>query len=245
MAKSKVWFGDTPVEEQEKTRRVEGVFNQVAQYYDLMNDVMSLGMHRLWKKEFVRSVRARGGDVILDLAGGTGDIARALHRQGARVTICDLSENMVRTGRDKSFDRGTAQGIDYTVGNGEVLPFRDNHFDHVTIAFGLRNVTRVDIALEEIYRVLKPGGKFRCLEFSHVEQPALAKIYDFYSRTLIPRFGALVANDQGSYDYLIESIRRFPDQETLVRKIETAGFRRAAYRNLTGGIVAIHSGLKA
>lgn len=239
------WFGYRPVDPAEKTSLVRGVFAGVANRYDLMNDLMSGGIHRIWKNQFMDMIRPRPGEHLLDVAGGTGDIAfRFLQRAGAgaRVTVCDLTENMVRVGRDRAIDRGIATGLSFTVGNAESLPVRDRSVDVYTIAFGLRNVTRIDRALEEARRVLKPGGRFFCLEFSRVVIPGLDRLYDLYSFNVIPRMGQIVAKDRESYQYLVESIRQFPSQQDLAARMEAAGLARARWRNLTGGIAAIHSG---
>lgn len=238
------FFGYREIDPTEKASLVQGVFGSVAGKYDLMNDLMSMGVHRLWKDAFVDLVRPRDGEALLDVAGGTGDIAFRLKRQapGANVTVCDLTESMVRVGRDRGLDGGMLSGIDWTVGNAEDLPFPSRSMDAYTIAFGLRNVTRIDKALAEARRVLKPGGRFYCLEFSHVVIPVLRDIYDGYSFHLLPRLGQMVAGDKDSYQYLVESIRRFPEQQALCRRIEAAGFTGAKARNLSGGIACIHSG---
>ncbi|MEM7442754.1 MAG: class I SAM-dependent methyltransferase [Pseudomonadota bacterium] len=238
------WFGDVEVAPDDKTRRVHGVFDSVARRYDIMNDLMSGGIHRAWKARFVDQVRPRAGEQLLDVAGGTGDIAfRLMDRApGANVTICDLTEAMVRVGRDRAFDRGLVQGLDLVVGNAEALPIADRSVDAYTIAFGLRNVTHIDDALAEARRVLKPGGRFLCLEFSHVVVPVLRRAYDLYSQTVIPRLGEVVARDRDSYQYLVESIRRFPTQQELAGRMGEAGFAKSRWRNMSAGIVAIHSG---
>ena len=237
------YFGFREVDPEEKTPLVRGVFSSVASSYDLMNDLMSGGVHRLWKSTFADLVAPRAGEHLLDVAGGTGDIVFRLKDRapGARVTVCDLTEAMVRVGRDRGIDRGLLAGVDWTVGNAEDLPFPSRSMDAYTIAFGLRNVTRIDKALAEARRVLKPGGRFFCLEFSHVSVPVLDRLYDRYSFDVLPRLGQLVAGDRDSYQYLVESIRRFPQQKALCGRLEAAGFTSARYRNLTGGIAAIHS----
>lgn len=237
------WFGFREVDPAEKTPLVRGVFDSVATRYDLMNDLLSGGVHRLWKDSFVDLVRPRDGETLLDVAGGTGDIAfrLAARAPGARVLVCDLTEAMVRVGRDRGLDRGLLHGLDWTVGNAEALPFPDASIDAYTIAFGLRNVTSIDAGLAEARRVLKPGGRFFCLEFSHVSQPLLKQLYDGVSFQVLPRLGELVAGDRASYQYLVESIRRFPDQAALCQRITAAGLSRPKVRNLTGGIAAIHS----
>ncbi len=247
------FFGARAIDPAEKTPLVRGVFDSVAAKYDLMNDLMSGGVHRLWKDAFVDLVRPRAGETCLDVAGGTGDIAFRLAAKapGASVVVCDLTEAMVRVGRDRGIDRGLMHGaagvtgggpaIQWTVGNAEALPFKARSVDAYTIAFGLRNVATLDAALAEARRVLKPGGRFFCLEFSHVTLPVLKQAYDGFSFGLLPRLGEMVAGDRESYQYLVESIRRFPDQQALIRRIEAAGLVQAKVRNLTGGIAAIHS----
>lgn len=244
----KNWFGEKQVDAEEKTRLVRGVFDSVADKYDLMNDLMSAGVHRLWKDRLIREIRPRPHYSYLDVAGGTGDIAFRLRKaagKDARITICDLDENMLNVGRDRAIDRGWINDFDWITGNAEALPLPDESVDVYTIAFGLRNVTRIDTALKEAYRVLKPGGRFFCLEFSRVDEPFLARIYDGYSYNVIPRIGQLVAKDRDSYQYLVESIRKFPSQKELERRIRAAGFDRARHTNLSFGIAAIHQGLKA
>ena len=239
------WFGERAVQPDEKTDLVRGVFSSVAGRYDLMNDLMSGGIHRIWKSQFIAAIRPRPGERLLDVAGGTGDISMkflAAAGQGASATICDLTEDMVRVGRDRAIDRGRVAGLDFVVGNAESLPVADGSVDVYTIAFGLRNVTRIDPALAEARRVLKPGGRFFCLEFSRVVLPVLRRIYDAYSYAAIPRLGALVAGDRDSYQYLVESIRKFPEQPALAERMTEAGLSRASWRNLTGGIAAIHTG---
>jgi demethylmenaquinone methyltransferase / 2-methoxy-6-polyprenyl-1,4-benzoquinol methylase len=237
-------FGFRAVDPQEKTTLVRHVFDSVASRYDLMNDLMSGGVHRLWKDAFVADVDPRPGQVIADVAGGTGDIAfRMLRRSGGGATVhmVDLNEQMLRVGRDRAVDRAIVSGIDYTVGNAEDLPLADRSVDTYTIAFGMRNVTRIDRALAEAHRVLRPGGRFFCLEFSRVRLPALKAAYDAYSFAVLPRLGSMVAGDGESYRYLAESIRTFPDQQTFARRMEAAGLARARWTNLSGGIAAIHS----
>ena len=239
------WFGDRPVAAGEKTPLVAGVFRSVATRYDLMNDLMSLGTHRVWKDRFVRRVAPRKGESILDVAGGTGDIAQRLARTPGRprVTVCDLTQGMVEVGRDRAIDRGHLS-VGWSVGNAQALPFRDGAFDAYTIAFGLRNVAEIDTALAEAFRVLRYGGRFFCLEFSRVRAPAFAAIYDLYSRATIPALGGFVGGDRASYEYLVESIRRFPAQEALAGRITAAGFEQVKVEDMSGGIVAIHSGRK-
>lgn len=238
------WFGFRPVEPEHKAPMVRQVFDSVARSYDLMNDLMSGGIHRLWKSNLIDLVAPRPGMVLLDVAGGTGDIAfRFLDRAPAgHVHVVDINEQMIRVGRDRAIDRGLLAGVDWTVGDAERLPVANRSVDAYTIAFGLRNVTRIDDAIAEARRVLKPGGRLFVLEFSHVVVPLLREVYERYSFTVLPRLGQLVAGDRESYRYLVESIRRFPDQDTLAGRIRAAGFGQVRYRNLTGGIAAIHSG---
>lgn len=241
------WFGERSVDPDEKTRLVRGVFDSVARRYDLMNDLMSGGMHRIWKDRFVRMIRPRPGLSFLDVAGGTGDIAFRIRRKAGpqtRITVCDLNESMLGVGRDRALDRGFGAGITWATGNAESLPFPDSTFDVYTIAFGLRNVTRIDTALAEAYRVLRPGGRFFCLEFSRVTDPVLSKIYDRFSFSVIPRIGAIVAKDRESYQYLVESIRKFPHQAHLADRIAAAGFGHVNWADFSGGIAAAHSGWK-
>ena len=240
-------FGTQTVTPAEKTRKVISVFDNVAAKYDLMNDLMSGGLHRLWKDSFVRRMRARKADSILDVAGGTGDIAfRLRKRLGALadITLCDLNTEMLAVGRDRALNRGFTD-LRWMTGNAESLPVPSNSKDIYSIAFGLRNVTHIDDALSEAYRVLKPGGRFFCLEFSHVEDPLLARAYDAYSYAAIPRIGQMVAKDKDSYQYLVESIRKFPKQAALCDRLKAAGFTHTAYENMTFGVVAIHTALKA
>jgi demethylmenaquinone methyltransferase/2-methoxy-6-polyprenyl-1,4-benzoquinol methylase len=241
------WFGERKVAADEKTRLVRGVFDSVAEKYDLMNDLMSGGLHRLWKDRLIREIRPRPGLAYLDVAGGTGDIAFRLRRaagEGAKITVCDLDEAMLRVGRDRAADRGYFSGIDWVAGNAEALPLPDESVDVYTIAFGLRNVTRIDTALAEARRVLRPGGRFFCLEFSRVTEPFLRRVYDAYSYKIIPRIGSLVARDRGSYEYLIESIRKFPSPQELAARAGKAGFDRTSHISLNFGVVAIHESWK-
>lgn len=241
------WFGRQSVTPQEKTRRVLDVFDSVATRYDLMNDLMSGGIHRLWKDQLIDQIRPRKGYTYLDVAGGTGDIAFRIHKATSgqcEIKVCDINASMLDVGRDRALDKGIVSGMDWIVGNAEKLPFEDNSMDVYTIAFGLRNVTHIDDALKEAYRVLKPGGRFFCLEFSHVKEPLLAKIYDAFSFKVIPHIGQIVAKDKESYQYLVESIRAFPTQEALRQRLLDAGFERAKVRNLTFGVAAIHEGWK-
>jgi demethylmenaquinone methyltransferase/2-methoxy-6-polyprenyl-1,4-benzoquinol methylase len=242
-AKSKTSFGFARVGEGAKQGLVNDVFARVAPRYDLMNDLMSAGLHRLWKNDLVSWLSPPKSGVpytLLDVAGGTGDVAlRALKASGtgASAVICDISAEMIGAGRA----RGGGARLTFVRGNAEALPFARASFDAYTIAFGMRNLTHLDAALAEAFRVLKPGGRFLCLEFSAVEMPLLDRLYDAYSFNAIPILGGLVAGDSASYRYLVESIRRFPAQETFMQLIENAGFERVRYRNLSGGIAAIHS----
>ena len=239
-------FADVPVGE--KTARVGAVFDSVARRYDLMNDLMSGGAHRLWKAAFVSRLGLRPHTRVLDVAGGTGDIAfRILDRLdgAARVTVCDINCEMLGVGATRAIDLGhlPVDGtLDWVCGNAEALPFADMSVDTYTIAFGLRNVTHIDRALAEARRVLRPGGRFFCLEFSRVAVPLLGELYDRYSFAILPRIGQFVAGDRDAYQYLVESIRRFPPQDALLAKMAEAGLARGRYENLSGGIVAIHSG---
>ena len=244
-AEPKASFSFAAVREDAKQGLVNDVFAKVARSYDLMNDLMSGGLHRLWKNDLVSWLAPPKSAVpyaILDVAGGTGDVAlRVLEASGpgASAVICDISAEMMQVGRARA--EGEAQRLAFVRGNAEALPFADRNFDAYTIAFGMRNLTYIDAALKEAFRVLKPGGRFLCLEFSAVEVPLLDTLYDAYSFNAIPVLGGLVTGDSASYRYLVESIRRFPDQKTFMRMIENAGFERVRYRNLTGGIAAIHS----
>ena len=241
-------FGFRRVPAAEKARLVRRVFEAVAPRYDLMNDLMSGGVHRLWKAELIRWLNPRPGQSLLDVAGGTGDIAhRFLDRlggnsRGAVAVVCDVNQAMLEEGRNRAIDRGRLQGISWLCGDAEALPVAARAVDAVTIAFGLRNVTDIDAALGEMHRVLKPGGRFLCLEFSHVSEPLLARLYDLYSFTMLPRLGEVVAGDREAYQYLVESIRRFPTQEELARRMGAAGLDQVRVRNLSGGIAALHSG---
>jgi demethylmenaquinone methyltransferase/2-methoxy-6-polyprenyl-1,4-benzoquinol methylase len=237
------WFGDREVDPATKTSLVRDVFSSVAGKYDVMNDLMSLGIHRLWKQRLIAKIAPRPGETMVDVAGGTGDIALRLSARGAKVTVCDLNPEMVAVGRDRALDQGRLS-IAWAVGNAEALPLPARAFDAYTIAFGLRNVTRIDTALAEAYRVLNYGGRFFCLEFSPEQKPGLDRLYDVYSRLVIPRLGEMVARDRTSYEYLIESIRRFPAPAALAGRMEQAGFGRVAVERLSGGIAAIHSGWK-
>jgi demethylmenaquinone methyltransferase / 2-methoxy-6-polyprenyl-1,4-benzoquinol methylase len=238
------WFGDRKVDPRQKTMLVQDVFSSVAGKYDLMNDLMSVGIHRLWKASMLDWLNPRAGQRILDVGGGTGDIAfRILARApAASVTVCDLTPAMLEQGRDRAFDRNILSGCAWVAGNAEALPFPAMQFDAFTIAFCLRNVADWQQALREAWRVLRPGGRFLCLEFSHVAVPALAKAYDLYSYKVLPWLGEQVAKDRGSYQYLVESIRRFPTQDNLAGMMTKAGFAQVSYRNLSAGIAALHSG---
>jgi demethylmenaquinone methyltransferase/2-methoxy-6-polyprenyl-1,4-benzoquinol methylase len=242
-------FGFRDVAEEQKPSLVRGVFESVADRYDLMNDLMSGGIHRLWKRTMIELLRPRPGERFIDVAGGTGDIAfRILNRldaagavDGSEIAVCDLTPAMLAVGRDRALDRGILRRIAWVAGDAERLPFADRGFDAYTIAFGLRNVTHLEAALREARRVLKPGGRFLCLEFSHVALPILDRLYDLYSFHVLPALGQIVTNDRAAYQYLVESIRRFPTQEELCRLIGSAGLDRAAFRNLSGGIAALHT----
>jgi demethylmenaquinone methyltransferase / 2-methoxy-6-polyprenyl-1,4-benzoquinol methylase len=235
------WFGDRPVDPSEKTGLVRGVFDKVASRYDVMNDLMSAGVHRAWKARFIRDLSPRPHETLLDVAAGTGDIATGWRKAGGGpALLCDINEAMLSQGRDRAFDYARISGMSWAVGNAEQLPFPDRSFDAYTIAFGLRNVTDIDAALCEARRVLKPGGRFFCLEFSQVAIAPLRRLYDAYSNAVIPRLGEIVAKDRESYVYLVESIRRFPNQAALIGRMEQAGFAFNAYRNLSAGVAAIH-----
>jgi demethylmenaquinone methyltransferase/2-methoxy-6-polyprenyl-1,4-benzoquinol methylase len=236
-------FGFRRVDAADKPGLVRDVFDSVAARYDLMNDLMSGGVHRLWKQAMVEWLGPRPGWHVLDVAGGTGDIAlRLLDRAALRVTVCDLTAKMLSTGRDRALDQGRTTGITWVCGDAERLPVADSSCDGYTIAFGLRNVTHIDRALSEARRVLKPGGRFMCLEFSRVILPVLSRLYDLYSFQVLPALGAVVAGDRAAYEYLVESIRRFPAQEELAGMLRAAGLEQVKLRNLSGGIAALHSG---
>lgn len=243
----KTHFGYRTVETEEKQHLVGAVFDSVAKKYDVMNDVMSFGVHRLWKQFTINQSGVRAGQSVLDLAGGTGDLALKMsERVGAdgSVILSDINESMLSVGRDRLIDLGRVENIRYTLANAEALPFADGSFDCITIAFGLRNVTDKQAALNSMFSTLKPGGRALVLEFSKPILPLLSKVYDAYSFTALPMMGRLVAGDADSYRYLAESIRQHPDQETLMGMMQTAGFERCDYHNLTGGIVALHKGFK-
>lgn len=236
-------FGFTTVPAAQKESLVAQVFSSVAGRYDLMNDLMSLGIHRIWKSILLDTLNPRPGMRLLDVGGGTGDIALGFRKRGGGpALVCDINPDMLKVGRDRSIDRGRLEGLGWVCGNAETLPVKSRSVDAYTIAFCLRNVTHTDAALAEAYRVLKPGGRYLCLEFSHVVVPVLAQIYDAYSFNILPTLGGLVAGDRAAYQYLVESIRRFPPQAELAAKMERAGFGRVSVRNLSGGIAAIHSG---
>jgi demethylmenaquinone methyltransferase/2-methoxy-6-polyprenyl-1,4-benzoquinol methylase len=238
-----VSFGYEDVAPEEKTARVRGGFSNVAAKYDLMNDAMSGGMHRLWKDRFARRVKPRAGEHILDMAGGTGDIAFRMEPSGASITVADINPEMLAVGMERAAKRGLDSMV-WTEANAETLVFPDRFFDAYTIAFGIRNVTDIPAALREAHRVLKRGGRFFCLEFSTTLWPGFGQVYDAYSHHLVPKLGQMLANDADSYRYLIESIRRFPDMAAFERMIGEAGFVRTRVEPMLGGLVAIHSGWK-
>jgi demethylmenaquinone methyltransferase/2-methoxy-6-polyprenyl-1,4-benzoquinol methylase len=239
-------FGYQTVDEDAKAGMVHGVFSNVASKYDVMNDAMSLGIHRLWKDAMMDWLAPRSGQKLLDVAGGTGDISfRFLARApGAHATVLDLTEPMLVEGRKRAEAAEMEASLDWVVGDAMALPFEANTFDVYTISFGIRNVTRIEDALSEAFRVLRPGGRLMVLEFSQIPNDLMQKVYDLYSFNVIPRMGQLIANDRDSYQYLVESIRRFPDQERFAAMIRTAGFSQVKYRNLSMGIAALHSGWK-
>jgi len=240
-------FGYKTVNEQEKVGMVAEVFHSVAAKYDIMNDLMSMGIHRLWKRQTIASSGVRKGHTILDLAGGTGDLTSKFSQitgETGQVILGDINDSMLKVGREKLRDQGRVGNIEYVQLNAEALPFPDNSFDIITIAFGLRNVTDKDKALASMFRVLKPGGRLLVLEFSKPNNELLTKVYDFYSFNILPKIGSIVTNDSESYQYLAESIRMHPNQETLKGMMEQVGFEQTSYQNLTGGIVALHRGFK-
>ena len=239
-------FGFETVPEAEKAGKVQGVFTSVANKYDVMNDVMSMGIHRIWKEAMMDWLAPRLGQKLLDVAGGTGDISfKFLKRAGSgHATVLDITEKMLTEGRKRAEANEMLDSLDWVVGDAMALPFADNSFDVYTISFGIRNVTRPQEALNEAFRVLRPGGRLMVLEFSQIPVPLAQKAYDLYSFKVIPRMGKLIANDRDSYQYLVESIRKFPDQGTFLGMVRQAGFEKANYRNLSLGIAALHSGWK-
>jgi len=247
MSDDQTHFGFQQVPVGEKAKRVADVFHSVADNYDIMNDVMSLGVHRIWKRFTLSQTGLKAGQKVLDLAGGTGDLAMKMAGMvgsSGQVVLSDINGSMLRRGRERLTDNGIAGNIEYVQANAECLPFPDNTFDCITIAFGLRNVTDKDKALRSMNRILKPGGRLLVLEFSKPVTPGLAPVYDIYSFKLLPLMGKLIAKDAESYQYLAESIRMHPDQQTLKGMMDEAGFSKTKYHNLTGGIVALHKGFK-
>jgi demethylmenaquinone methyltransferase/2-methoxy-6-polyprenyl-1,4-benzoquinol methylase len=246
-AGSTTHFGYQQVRAEDKAGKVAGVFHSVADSYDIMNDLMSMGIHRLWKRYTIEMSGVRAGQRVLDIAGGTGDLAAkfsALVGERGQVVLADINDSMLKVGRERLIDRGVLSNMEYVQANAECLPFPDNHFDCITIAFGLRNVTDKDAALRSMRRVLKPGGRLLVLEFSKPVAPGLGPVYDAYSFKLLPLMGKLIARDDASYRYLAESIRMHPGQEELKAMMENAGLERCDYFNLAGGIVALHRGFK-
>ena len=243
-ASHKTFFGFQKVEEQEKNALVHKVFSDVAHKYDLMNDLMSFGLHRLWKKRMIHLLHPSAKHHLLDVAGGTADIGIRFLQQApnAKVTICDINTNMLHVGRDNAINHNILLPMTWVCGNAESLPFPDHHFDFYTIAFGIRNVTHIPLALAEAWRVLKPGGRFLCLEFSHMNASILKKFYDQFSFYVIPKLGEIIADNPEPYRYLVESIRKFPSQAEFAKMITQAGFSHVTYQNLHQGIVALHSG---
>jgi demethylmenaquinone methyltransferase/2-methoxy-6-polyprenyl-1,4-benzoquinol methylase len=240
-------FGYKQVNVEEKAGKVAEVFHSVAGNYDLMNDLMSGGIHRLWKRVTIEMSGVRPGHSVLDIAGGTGDLAAKFSKivgPEGTVVLADINDSMLKVGRDRLVDRGITDNVRFSQADAQYLPFPDNTFDVITIAFGLRNVTDKDMALRSMLRVLKPGGKLLVLEFSKPPNQLLSKIYDGYSFNILPKLGKLFANDADSYQYLAESIRMHPDQETLLSMMDNAGFEKTDYHNMTGGIVALHRGVK-
>ena len=247
MSEKTTHFGYETVDAKEKAGRVAGVFHSVAGNYDLMNDLMSAGIHRLWKHMTIEMSGVRKGHKVLDIAGGTGDLAakfwKIVGSEGS-VVLADINESMLKVGRDRLIDRGITENVTFSQADAQYLPFPDNTFNVITIAFGLRNVTDKDMALRSMLRVLKPGGKLLILEFSKPTSSLLSKIYDTYSFNVLPRLGKVFANDSDSYKYLAESIRMHPDQSTLLRMLDSAGFENTDFHNMTGGVVALHRGIK-
>ena len=240
-------FGYETVDAKEKAGRVAGVFHSVADNYDLMNDLMSAGIHRLWKHMTIEMSGVRKGHKVLDIAGGTGDLAAKFSKivgSEGSVVLADINESMLKVGRDRLIDRGITENVTFSQADAQYLPFPDNTFNVITIAFGLRNVTDKDMALRSMLRVLKPGGKLLILEFSKPTSSLLSKIYDTYSFNVLPRLGKVFANDSDSYKYLAESIRMHPDQSTLIQMLDSAGFENTDFHNMTGGVVALHRGIK-
>ena len=246
MSENTTHFGYQTVREDEKAGRVKGVFSSVASKYDIMNDVMSVGIHRIWKNTMMDWLAPRAGQKLLDVAGGTGDISfKFLKRAGSgHATVLDITESMLVEGRKRAEAESMTNSLDWIVGDAMALPFEDNTFDVYTISFGIRNVTRPQEALNEAFRVLRPGGRLMVLEFSRLPNPMMQAAYDAYSFNVIPQMGQLIAGDRDSYQYLIESIRKFPDQETFLEMVKAAGFENAKYRNLSLGIAALQSGWK-
>ena len=246
-AGEKTHFGYQEVNSEDKAGKVADVFHSVAEKYDVMNDLMSFGVHRAWKVFTIEQSGVRYGQKVLDIAGGTGDLAAKFSKRvgpNGEVYLADINSSMLNVGRDRLTDRGVVGNVRYVQANAECLPFDDGNFDCITIAFGLRNVTDKQKALESMYRVLKPGGRLLILEFSKPVLPLLSKAYDVYSFKALPVMGRLVAGDAESYQYLAESIRMHPDQDTLKAMMETAGFEKVTYNNLTGGVVALHKGFR-
>ncbi|MCH4295885.1 bifunctional demethylmenaquinone methyltransferase/2-methoxy-6-polyprenyl-1,4-benzoquinol methylase UbiE [Shewanella sp. 3B26] len=240
-------FGFKTVDSDKKADLVAGVFHSVAAKYDIMNDVMSFGIHRLWKRFTIETAGARPGMKVLDLAGGTGDLTAKFSRlvgERGQVVLADINDSMLKVGRSKLRDLGVVGNVSYVQANAEALPFPDNHFDIITIAFGLRNVTDKDAALRSMQRVLKPGGKLLVLEFSKPQHDVMRKLYDLYSFKILPKMGEFIAQDAGSYEYLAESIRMHPDQDTLKGMMQNAGLEQVDYINMTDGVVALHRGYK-
>ena len=239
-------FGFETVPEAQKAGKVQNIFNSVASKYDIMNDVMSAGIHRIWKEAMMDWLAPRPGQKLIDVAGGTGDVSfKFLKRSGSgHATVLDITENMLIEGRKRAEADQMLDSLDWVVGDAMSLPFADNSFDVYTISFGIRNVTQPQIALDEAFRVLRPGGRLMVLEFSQIPVPLAQKAYDLYSFNVIPVMGQLITNDRDSYQYLVESIRKFPDQETFLSMVQQSGFENASYRNLSFGIAVLHSGWK-